>query len=176
MPTRRRIAAARRPGIRAARRRRIWARESISFLDLPAVGTPAFTSLTADYRTDRGIAKLDPGTTLGGIRGSFTVGPATTPAAGTLDSLLVAIGVFPDTVDNVDIDPALLHLDWLYYNRIAWGPFGNGALSFPMRFELEVRAMRKLDEIGNDIFMSAAASAAGTVDIVVQTSSLLLLP
>ena len=174
MPTRRRQTAARRPSA-PIRRRRVWARENHTFLDLGAA--VSIQSLTTDYRADRGIVKMDPGTTIGGIRGRITVVPGTSPAAATADSLLWGIIVAPDTVDSVDIDPAFLHLDWMAYGRFAWGPFvAASGLGYPLHDELSVRAMRKLDEIGHDVFMAVGASAAGTVDLVVTTSVLLLLP
>jgi len=177
MPTRRRYAAAQqRTRMAPVRRKRVWARTRHTVLD--GTNICSIEDLLADFRSDLGVTKNVPGTTIGGIVGRIVWEPSAV-AAGQLDELTMGIIVAPDTVENVDIEAgsgAHQHLDWMWMLRTGWG--GNSAGGIPMYVDLQIRAKRKLDEIGQTLWFSycPGMGTPRTVDMSLQLSTLLLLP
>jgi len=158
------------------RRNRVWARTSHIMTNM-ATGVVNVEDLLSDFRADMGITKNLPGTTIGAIKGRLTWCPDSIPVAGSPDSLLWGIRVGADVDDALDLDPAFLHQDWMLYDRVAWT--NNGNVGMPQHIgevELNGRAMRKLDEIGQTLWLSAIFSGSGTLDLFVSTSVLLILP
>jgi len=160
-----------------ARRQRVWARTNHVFTDV-AVSGVAIEDLLGDFRTEMGITRMLPGTTIGAIKGRVTFGHDTVTALGIPQVVLAGIIVAQDNIDAADLDPAFVTLDWMWYDRFAWfSPAAVPATTYPMSHEINVRAMRKLDEVGYSVFFAiGAAHTAGTIDAVLTTSVLLLLP
>jgi len=173
MPTRRRFAGAQRARMAPIRRKRVWARTRHTILDQTT--NASLESLLADYRTDAGLTRNPPGVTVGGIRGRIAWEPSAY-AAGQIDELAVGIVVAPDTVEAVDLDPAaFLHLDWMLYERFA---FGGAAGAHVNEFVVNVRSQRKMEELNEDLFVvfTPAMGTPRTLDVTTQFSTLLILP
>jgi hypothetical protein len=132
-------------------------------------GTPLILDCFATYKTKAGILTIPPGITIIGIRYSLNLSFSAVNlngAAGVDWGFIVA----PDTSDSDDLDPSLnTHLDWMEWGSsrhlsvvTAGGGFsmvGNGDEGFR-----RVRSMRKIQEIGNQLFfMLTPTAAAGTV-------------
>ena len=110
--------------------------------------------LLSDYRAEAGLVRNPPGMTVGGVRFSLYWEPSALPAAGSQDEWSVGIIVAPDTLEAVDMDPgatSMGHLDWMYIRRFAWGNVSApGSLFYDVG---QVRAMRKMEELNETIFM-----------------------
>ncbi len=142
--------------------------------------SPLLSDLLADWLADAGLLRIPPGVTIGGMKYRLTVGGATAAITTPL-TVTWGIGVFPDTIDDVDLDPnTSRHIDWL-----EWGSFsstflaaeskqlnGNGDDGFRT-----VRSKRRVDGIEQQLLLSIKASSAPAgLSFNVMSSTALLLP
>jgi hypothetical protein len=132
------------------------------------VGSPANFDVLADYKQERGIASIDPGTTLSGGWISFVHGNG-----GTGGPFKVAVGLIvvdentSTQVPDPFTDP---HVDWFFY----WVGYMAAGETITLPAERQqIRARRRLDEIGMNVYASVRSQAAGPFQL--DTSLLLKL-
>jgi len=177
MPTRRRFAAAQRRA--PVRRKRSWAREIHS--QILTSGTPVIQDMLADWKTRVGVNTMVPGATLGGFKGSLDFIGSTASGAGLLDKTLrVGLLVANENIEAVDVDWAAdttaRHQDWLYLNQQFWNQAA-ASPGFTNRFDINTRVMRKIEEVGETLWLFMVATATtGDVSMAIQLSSLIILP
>ena len=131
------------------------------------------------YKTKMGATAMEPGVTIGGIRLTLYMDPsAAHTALGDFASFFVGCIVGPDTLDPDDISPlSNAFLDWEYY-EVFYEHFGATA-EHRYSYQRQVRAMRKIDEIGNTLWLAADGTAGGgaTVNnLQAAWSAVLILP
>lgn len=150
------------------RRKRVWARHLNTTTTLTS-GTVTLTDLLAQFET---AYDADPiGVTIARIRGELTVEPVSTTATHVTMGILVG----PDTLDNVDVDPfTTSHLDFMWYDAFRMNVKTAGAVDDTRRL-IDVKAMRKLDELNMTLWMALLAQGQNT-NVSINLSSLLLLP
>jgi hypothetical protein len=156
----------------APRRRRQWARTSVNDESILAGGTAQF-NLTNVWELAMGGA-LPVGVTIGRVRLDLEFARTTTP--GDPDSFFGGILVAPRTVDTVDIAPGTNpHLDWMWWRKMHVGEGGGADVDLTF-VSVDVKSMRRMDEIGQGLFfvVELAGTLAGTLDF--GASSLMVLP
>ena len=177
MATRRRFTAARGRTMAARpRRKRVWARTTFSADWTAAV---AVVDLLAGFRAKMGISSGPPGATIGGIKLTlFNDFDAAHTAVTNQANIYTGILVGPDTLDNVDLSPSSnLELDWMFWHghNIHVGSTADTRESR----DYEVRAMRKLDELGDTLWLAVdGVIGAGptSVNLTGSASVLIILP
>jgi hypothetical protein len=145
-------------------------------MTVSAGGTNQFDLLT-DFAFVSGMTSMV-GATVSRIR--MTCAFQRTSTAASLDALAIGIGVFPRGIDAVDLGPLTInaHADWMFWTKrfISEESTGTPATAAGPFWEFDVKAMRRMDEIGMQLLLVIEAQAllAGTFGFGV--SSLLLLP
>jgi len=178
MPTRRRFTAARRTA--PARRRRVWSRE-VHSQSFTGAAAPLLHDMLTDFRSIQGITSGPPGLTVGGIRGSFDLLGTTASGAGALDKVYRwGFIVATQDIEAVDLDWSssgfAKHLEWLDLGQILWNQ-GAASPSMLVRIPVHTRAMRKLEEVGDTLFLWHFGSAAsGDLVAQIELSTLLIMP
>jgi len=163
------------------RRKRVWAR----FVDSnAALSELEYTAdLLSDLRTTAGITINMPGVTIGRIRFKIQIRLDFSVTAASATSGVV-VGVYTQsqqaTGGRLSAASDLVD-DYLYWS---WHPVGMmspvaGALATDQiyAFEVDSKAMRKMDEFGTGLFMNVNATGSTEIDeIMVVGSVLLILP
>lgn len=163
------------------RRKRVWAR----FLDSnAALSELEYTAdLLSDLRTTAGITINMPGVTIGRIRFKIQIRLDFSVTAASATSGVV-VGVYTQsqqaTGGRLSAASDLVD-DYLYWS---WHPVGMmapvaGALATDQiyAFEVDSKAMRKMDEFGTGLFLNVNATGSTEIDeIMVVGSVLLILP
>lgn len=157
-----------------ARRKRVWAR-SVGSLTVAAGGSNAVNLLDNFVLAMGGAQPI--GCTVSRIR--LTAAFNRTSTAANLDALFLGITVGSTNLDpGADIRPLTdSSNDWMYWSKrfVSEESTGTPAGSGPF-WDIDVRAMRKIDELGQALWLSYEAQAvlAGTLGF--GASVLLLLP
>jgi len=178
MPTRRRFTAAR--SSRPIRRRRSWSRE-VHSQSFTGAAAPLLQDLLTDFRSIQGINAGPPGMTIGGVRGSIDLLGTTASGAGALDKVYRwGLIVATQDIEAVDLDWSssgfAKHLEWLDLGQLLWNQ-GAASPNMLVRIQVSTRAMRKLEEVGDTLFLWHFGSAAsGDIVAQIQLSTLLILP
>jgi hypothetical protein len=152
-----------------SRRRKVWARQWGE--DHPAVGqpgTPVQTDLLGGFGAAMG--SNEPGMTLARVVGSFYL----TYEAGSLagGSSEVGIGLLSSSdLINAGIGPmSNEYVDWFYHQQHhLYTPSVGGELSEGggnHRWDIDLRSMRKLDEIGDSLWLVTQTWGTGSVTVV----------
>jgi len=162
---------------RTARRKRVWARSSITVAGV-TLAAPAITDLTSQWAAAAGVA-VPIGTTVSRIRGQVsalrTAGTSVQPQVG------VGVQVASANIEAVDMMPsdfvpasAGAFQDWMYW-ELRQPP---DVPTAPMYFAWEVdnKAMRKMEEVGERLWFAMSIPNADTWSFVIGLSVLLLLP
>lgn len=163
-----------------ARRKRVWAR----FVDSnAALSELEYTyDMLSDFRTSAGINLNLPGVTIGRIRikiqvrFDFSVTPGDAASG-------VTVGVYTQSQQSSGgrlSSASDLTDDYLYW---AWHPVSENvpttiaamAADVMFAFEVDSRAMRKMDEIGQGLFLNVQSTAATEIDTICVVGSVLLL-
>jgi len=164
------------------RRKRVWAR----FIDSnAALSELEYTfDMLSDFRTSAGINLNLPGVTIGRVRIRIQVRFDFSVVAGDSASG-VTVGIYTQSQQSTAgrlSSASDLTDDYLYW---AWHPL---ALEGPtlvssvttdclVAFDIDSKAMRKMDEIGTGLFLNVQSTAATEIDgICVAGSVLLILP
>lgn len=166
----------RRTSAPAVRRKRIWAREHNTFT--LAASTLTTADLLTDFKTAYG-ANAVLGATVARIRGFISV-----TQDGALGAVVdTALAILVDTSTAAPSPFTDFSTNWMYYHR--WGnqvqfvDTGNAVTTsqpWPFYFDLDVKAMRKCEELGQTLMLCVEVGAGNPIDVTVDTSTLLLLP
>lgn len=181
------------------RRKRIWSRQQRLEIILPTGGPvqPLQYSLTEAYRAQRDIGVMDPGCTVAGAIVNYSFAASSVGATVYGADAAVVWGVIaggysapPTTFTNAPPDPIdQPHEDWMFWEHTAL-PQGsatvhqtssNGGQGTRGSGPVVIRSKRKLDELGDDIFLCATIDQASVgnnsqVQVFFTTSVLFLLP
>jgi hypothetical protein len=150
MPQRRSVA-------RTQRRKFVWARSLTG--ELAAIGTVTESNLLADFETRYGANLI--GATVARIRGVIAVRPDATPADTTV---VVGVRVGSDT-DTVLTGPtAQPYEDWMLWEPFILAATGTGVTQTQtaMTRVVDVKSMRKLEEIGEELHIVASQTGTET--------------
>jgi len=159
---------ARRFQSRAPRRQRVWAR---SFSIGQGVTDPALPIIVDLFSQYRALGGNTQGATVGRVRGE--VDTIRSAGAGTHPLMFVGLIVAPSSVDAVDIQPSTNPaLDWML-----WTIQTPGSVAFGDRLTLDIRGMRKLDELGQLLWLVLEPKdVVDDFNVEWSISTLLLLP
>lgn len=180
------------------RRKRIWSRQTRLEIILDSGAyNPLKYSLTEAYRTERDIGVMDPGCTVAGLIVNYQFVASGGLAATTYGAdAAVVWGVVaggysapPTTFTNAPPDPLdQPNEDWMFWEHTAIPPGATITHSSSSTAQggrgtgpVMIRAKRKLDELGDDVFLCASldpAAFGGSTDVSVYftTSTLFPLP
>jgi len=175
-PVRRR-SGIRAPIRRAPRRSRVWARRRV-VSDPPAAAGTAL-DLLADFKTDAGIAGNLPGITVGGVLLDL-VFTQTNARATSDDGTMVGIIVAQEpTAAEVPRPDTERHADWMWYQWVP-APGAAAGASFStfssIGGPIRIRSRRKMQEVGERLWLVLQPVGLTTVDVTVSASTLLLMP
>ena len=161
------------------RRRTTWARHSDT-VSLASNTTYVNDDILASFKADGGSTQ---GVTIARIRMRLAV----TTITGAGDSFYLGIlrgqntdvGTTVAGAPNPQADP---YEDWLYWSQFVAG--NQGGASDPYfpgggnTYEIDIKAMRKIPELQQVLLLSVGTSSSATypLQIVVSTSTLLMLP
>lgn len=178
-----------------ARRKLIWARQPLASTTLANIsagvaGAVESQDLLNVFRTEAGLLKGPVGLTVMRIRLQISLdlaADATTTAIRNSGGVYHGIRVF-DTQELTDMDVneqvargpvADPHADWMAWGRTPLKQI-NGAVSFIGWQDVDVRAMRKMEELGQSLglVLQATSGVLGGVitGVFTSTSVLLALP
>jgi len=122
--------------------------------------------LLAEFETAYGAQLL--GATIMRIRGELHFWASGSAAAGDTVAWAYGIGIFPDVATNL-LASARPHEDWMHYggHSIVVGDIPTGATdsldgSGEIRVPVDVKARRKIDEMGEDLVFHIERVAAGS--------------
>lgn len=174
MATRRRSMASR------PRRKRVWAREADTG-SIGAGGATQFDVLSA-FAALHGATTL--GATVGRVR--LSLGWETTSTPGALDSLVIGMRVGARTSDVTDQQPTDFltggsHLDWMLWRKLyptLQSVNAAAAQTGDASWELDIRAMRRMEEVGETLWLVVDTALTPTLAGVASygISTLLVLP
>jgi len=158
----------------APRRKRVWARDANNDV---IVGTAPFArDLLSTFSLEYSANIL--GATVGRCRG--TVSLARTSGASIQPHAVFGLLVAPATVEAVDIGPFLNpHLDWMYWSKRYLNDAAGGqavASLGTMAWDVDIRAMRKMEELGETLWFVAESSLTDNFAISWGWSTMLILP
>jgi len=157
-------------GSAPARRRRVWARQNSTVIGITVA--PAAIDLLASFRAATGGP-----TAVGSTVGAVILQLQLERTAGTLTNPGIMFGLIVSgfTAEAVDIDPndftaaAGAHQDWMWWGRHPAEPFDK-VMTY------RVKAQRKMEEVGQTLWLAMVADSTDTYTARVTTSTLLLLP
>jgi len=158
-------------GAAPARRRRVWVRQNSTIIGI-TTGAPAITDLLASYRAATG-GPTAVGCTVGAVVLNLQL--IRTAGAISLPGLMFGVIVGSFTDEAVDLDPndftaaAGAHQDWMWWGRMPLEPFSD-AKSY------RIKSQRKMQEVGQTLYIAFGADTADTYTVRVTSSVLLLLP
>jgi len=142
---------------------------------------PVHRDLLVDFQTVTGTLSPPPGVTIGGIRFHLSVrGGAASPNNFTLDQVLhFGILIIDSNVDPGDVNPAIAadeHLDWMWWEGRRWN-HSAGEFDNTQKIERQVKAMRRLDEVGQRlVWVAESAGSPANLNFGLSSSTLLLMP
>jgi len=149
----------------------VWARSNV---DLGAVGTVTNASLLDNFYTTMGVDSI-PGLTVARIRGVLIVRPDATPVDHT-----VVFGVRVAGSDSVTTGPLVNpYEDWMLWEPFMLAGAVTGLTQTDANYTrvIDVKAQRKLEEIGEVLRMNVSQSLTETATEVGWSLSIgLLLP
>lgn len=132
--------------------------------------TPIFLRPLSTWRTDVGLVQNMPGFTLGGHLINWTI----LNSGGALARFTWGLVRAPFDTDADDIDPFTeIHLDWIYWDSHAVNA-GATITSLGDNGPVRVRSMRRMEEVGDDLFLAVRGEAAGQISMSIST--MLILP
>ncbi len=172
-----RVRTARRRGPVAPSRKRVWARQNAVIVSDITQAAPQGVSLTAQFQADYGADPV--GSTIVRtyvqFRATQTAGATMLATAG---GLMVGL-IETDIGDSGEFDVSMLaagtrHMDWSLQKVFhPEPPLGDGYI----RGEIDIKAMRKMEEMGEAYFVVFQATApAQTFQVEFSAATLLLLP
>ena len=141
---------------------------------------PVHRDLLVDYQTVTGTLSPPPGITIGGIRFSLSLRASVVSAnAFTVDQVVhFGILILGSNVDPGDVNPVIAadeHLDWMWWEGVRWNHTAGDAPT--IFFERQVKAMRRLDEVGQRLIMVLESGGSpGNINFGLSSSTLLLMP
>jgi len=142
-------------------------------------GTAA--DLMADYRAARGILMNDPGWTVGGVLLDFNLVQTSTRSSSDDGVTLGLIVASEETAAEVPLpnDPQGAYADWIWRTFIGSPGAASGssistfqALGGPVR----AKAMRRMDEVGMNLYLVAQSIGLTTYSLPYQSSALMIMP
>lgn len=185
-------------------RKKEWARQistEVLFDRSGGVDTPTtlFADLTADFQSALGINMLLPGCTIGGLHVNYSALMFQSPAASVSTETGIIWGIIAGGYSlpggpfgNQPPEPlAQPHEDWMWWEYLPFAPSSSTTVNQTTSVGrgdgpsgLVVRSKRRLDELGDGIFLVAQVdpTAFGStptdieVTVTFTTSTLLLLP
>ena len=153
-------------------RRLVWSRSTQSSVAV----TNAQYDLLTDFRTAGQYGAQPLGTTITRVRGAIVLIPSAPTPTGIVVGMVVEDRAAPAGQVPLPIDER--HVDWM-----AWQPIPSvgrdGVTGSATSYEFDFRAQRKLDEVGQTLWMSwqeAVTSVTVTWNVTVFLSVLLKLP
>ena len=162
--------------VRGPRRKTVWARN----FNLTTGTAGIVADILVDFRNEMGILRNLPGTTITRVVGTHTTRVTTTDDAFTrwVWGLYVGhIDVFPSVTDNPLGAPGL---DWMFVRsenvvqvQDAGTPVVKRVASY---FDIDLRAQRKMDEIGQTLYYIGDNPEGDAFDVVWNFNVLLKLP
>ncbi len=161
--------------VQVPRRRRVWAYQKSGFTI--TAGTLTHRELLSDYRAARGITANEPGTTVGRIRGKIKV-----LGAAPFDEINIPYGaLISELVQQPTADPFVTNVDWMLlgsmFGDTGGGEFAAGSFSSGFKsFDIETKAQRKMEEVGESVWLALHNDGDVTVSIDLHMGILLLLP
>jgi len=173
------------PVRRVPRRRTSWARSSVT--NSLTTNVPLRVSLLDPFMTDLAIPNMLPGITVGPIRGQITfVRTGTVTVTNALDATVFwGIQAATEATDADDMDPeSHQHTDWMWWERLGLPGTAQATGTTPafvatgmQRRYVDIRSMRKLDEVEMDLFLVVKAIfSSGNLSFDGGFSTLLRLP
>lgn len=149
----------------AKRRKLVWARVIAQDVDV-AANTSVFTNLTSAFETLYGAQLI--GATVMRIRLRFF-----NPAANVGLPIIYGVRINNDSqfdnLDNASGPGTDAHADWM-----TWGMLNSGD---PLVTDIDVKSMRKFEEIGDGVMLGLSnVTATGAVDLDFTASLLIALP
>lgn len=146
----------------------------------PVTGGTA-TDLMADYRLARGILMNDPGWTVGGVLLDFNLVQTSVRSSSDDGVGLGLIVASEETAAEVPLpyDPQGSYADWIWRTFIGSPGSASGssvstfqALGGPVR----AKAMRRMDEVGMNLYLVAQAIGLTTWSLPYNSSALMIMP
>jgi len=162
------------------RRKRVWAR----FVDSnAALSELEYTfDMLGDFRTSAGINLNLPGVTIGRIRIKIQVRLDLSVVAGS-ETAGVTCGVYTQsqqsTAGRLSSASDLVddYMYWSWHPIAEKAPLAVAALTADhiFAFEVDTKAMRKMDEIGTGLFLNVQSTGATEIDTICVVGSVLLI-
>ena len=172
----------RRPGLRApigrapVRRSRVWARHN-QIVSPVAAGNA--TDILNSYFTAYGTTNAPPGVTIGGVMLDYGVVQTSTRVSST-DGLNIGLIVTNEDVPAQVPTPAVdIHADWMWWQWLPAPGSASGASSSTFNSlggPLRLKSRRRMQELGQRLWLVWQADGTTTYDVRFRTSTLLLMP
>lgn len=179
-----------------ARRKLVWARMAPAITTLTGNGTNSSLEsqdLLESFRTQAGISRGPVGLTVMRVRLAFSYYTAVTAA---VNDIFAAGGIYygvrkfsfnelanQDLVEQTNLGPQQdPHADWMAWGRIPIRDASFNALMAPIavgaHWEVDVRSMRKIDELGETLGLVIQVPSAGQTitNVIASASTLVALP
>jgi len=138
--------------------------------------TPVQEDLLGILKVQLGAGVL--GATVGRVR--LTMGVARTSGSTVTANFFAGVKVGDGAVEAVDQDPATLTgLDWMFWRKcfLAEDNAGGALASLhAMAWEFDIKAMRKMQEVGQTLWLVLGGADADVYTVQYGASVLLLLP
>ena len=158
---------------RGPRRKRVWVRRNYVVGALSSAGASSI-DLGSDFELVAGQSFLPVGSTV--LRTRISLGVVRTAGVETAPHFHFGVLVGPTTLDADDMNPAVstnFHLDWMLWRKMI---VRNDTAGFQTAFELDVKAMRKLEELQSTVWAVHGTITGDTYTIIGGVSTLLALP
>ena len=168
-----RAIAPRRRVLARPQRKRVWARQLGSFTGVTQALAQDL-SLTGQFETDYGADLV--GATV--ARTHVSLSAVTTAGTSAVAGLAVGILMRPAPIATAvaPLDPEFRHADWSYV-RVFWGDPGAAGTAEQLVADIDLKSMRKMDEIGMTYELVVQSATSGsTWDVQFHANTLLLLP
>jgi len=150
---------------RTQRRKLVWAR-SVSENSTVTVAAPLAIDMMADFAAVLGADSV--GCTIMRIRGEMVMRPSTTVTGALCGAVGFKIGDAAELLLPVQLGPSTNDRYGAWFGYVPVVFTGSGALPapvtvpVPLRYQVDVRAKRKLDELRQTLIMAADATAGST--------------
>lgn len=159
---------------RPQRRKLVWARQSQLPSTTVAAASTTFIPLLTTFSTAYGADPI--GTTVRRIRATFMFRNSATVG----NSIRAYLGVFvsegvPTTANQAPAN--FPHLDWMHWEQIFAEPVIGTEFATINRFMLDIRAQRRMEELGQDLYLAISnAHPTDALAYAYGSSVLLALP
>jgi hypothetical protein len=151
-------------------RKRVWARTAGVQAGVTGTGTRVLP--LSSFITQYGADPI--GCTVVRFRAHWQA--FTTAQVNIQPTIFVGLGVFQESADLDDVLPQLeFHADWMHWDRVP-AAIDRSSATFVINDLVDVRAMRKMEELGDNLMFVFQPDSGDTWTIRWGMSTLLLMP